>query len=71
MSERTYNIILVILIIVACIVTGALLYLIYSTTIAPDPTPTANATADGAPVLPEDAWTRIQASGQTGCRNLG
>lgn len=63
MSERTYNIILVILIIVACIVTGALLYLIYSTAIAPDPTPTPTL-EPVAPVLPEDAWTRIQASGK-------
>ncbi len=35
MSERTYNIILVILIVVACIVTGALLYLIYDSTVPP------------------------------------
>ncbi|MDX1414785.1 MAG: transporter substrate-binding domain-containing protein [Candidatus Promineifilaceae bacterium] len=63
MSERTYNIILVILIIVACIVTGALLYLIYSTTIAPDPTPTPTPEPT-TPVLPEDAWARIQASGK-------
>ncbi len=63
MSERTYNIILVILIIVACIVTGALLYLIYSTTIAPDPTPTPTPQPT-APVLPEDSWSRIKASGK-------
>ena len=63
MSERTYNIILVVLIIVACIVTGGLLYLIYSTTIAPTPTPMPTAQPT-APVLPEDAWGKIQASGK-------
>ncbi len=63
MSERTYNIILVILIVVACIVTGALLYLIYSTTIAPDPTPTPTQRPT-VPALPEDAWSRIRASGE-------
>ncbi len=61
MSERTYNVILVILIVVACIVTGALLYLIYSSTLAPEPplTPTPM-----QPVLPEDSWAQIQASGK-------
>ncbi len=63
MSERTYNIILVILIVVACIVTGALLYLIYDSTLTPDtaatPTPEIS-----EPILPDDAWARIQASGK-------
>lgn len=63
MSERTYNIILVILIIVACVVTGALLYLIYSTTIAPTPTPTPTP-QPVIPEVPETAWGRIQASGK-------
>lgn len=63
MSERTYNIILVSLIVVACIVSGALLYLIYSSTLQPDvtPTPTPQITE---PIVPEDAWARIQAAGK-------
>ncbi len=63
MSERTYNIILVILIVVACIVTGALLYLIYDSTVPPvvPPTPTLDISE---PILPEDAWTRIQTTGK-------
>jgi polar amino acid transport system substrate-binding protein len=63
MSERTYNIILVILIVVACIVSGALLYLIYSSALPPDPTPTPIPQAT-APAIAEDAWTRIQVSGK-------
>lgn len=63
MSERTYNIILVILIVVACIVSGALLYLIYSTALPVDPTPTPTIEVT-VPVLPEDSWTRIQAAGK-------
>ncbi len=63
MSERTYNIILVILIVIACIVTGALLYLIYDSTLAPEPTPTPTPTVS-QPVIPEDAWARIQAAGK-------
>ena len=63
MSERTYNIILVSLIVVACIVSGALLFLIYSSTLQPDVTPTPTPQIS-EPIVPGDAWARIQAAGK-------
>ena len=63
MSERTYNIILVILIVVACIVATALLFLIYDSTVTSDVTPTPTPSITD-PVLPEDSWARIQAAGK-------
>lgn len=62
MSDRTYNILLAILITVACLIGAALLFLIYRAALQPPPTPTMTPTAV-PPVGQDEVWERIQAEG--------
>jgi len=62
MSDRTYNIILAILITVACVIAAALMYVIYRSVAQPPVTPTPTATAV-APSGNDEAWQRVQSSG--------
>ncbi len=62
MSNRDYNIILAILVTIACIIAAMLLYVIYrgtqDSTATPSPAPET-----ATPSLPDDAWRRIQSTG--------
>jgi ABC-type amino acid transport substrate-binding protein/heat shock protein HslJ len=62
MSNRDYNIILGILITIACIIAAVLLYVVYRGSQSESVTPTA-VPATETPLLPDDAWQRIQTTG--------
>jgi polar amino acid transport system substrate-binding protein len=62
MSDRTYNILLAVLITTACVIGAVLMYVIYRSVAQPPATPTPVPTA----VVPsgnDEAWQRIQGSG--------
>jgi ABC-type amino acid transport substrate-binding protein/heat shock protein HslJ len=62
MSNRDYNIILGILVTIACIIAAVLLYVVYrgsqQSAVTPTPVPPTE-----TPSLPDDAWERIQSTG--------
>ena len=63
MSNRDYNIILAILVTIACIIAAVLMYVVYQGTLeevtaTPSPTP-----ATATPSSPDDAWRRIESTG--------
>jgi ABC-type amino acid transport substrate-binding protein/heat shock protein HslJ len=62
MSNRDYNIILGILVTVACIIAAILFYVVYRGSQGVDPTPTP-VPETATPSLPDDAWQRIQTTG--------
>ncbi len=63
MSNRNYNIILAILVTVACIISAVLLFVIYRGT-TEDPVITPPTPAVATPSVPDDAWQRIQSTGK-------
>ena len=62
MSNRDYNIILAILVTVACIIAAILLYVVYRASTEPPGTPTP-VPQTATPSAPDDAWRRVQTTG--------
>lgn len=62
MSNRDYNIILGILVTIACIIAGVLFYVVYLGSTEPDVTPTP-VPQTATPSSPDDAWRRIETTG--------
>ncbi len=63
MSNRDYNIILAILVTIACIIAGILLYVVYQASVE-TPVPATPIPETATPSVPDDAWLRIQAQGK-------
>ena len=62
MSNRDYNIILGILVTIACIIAAVLFYVVYRGSQASDVTPTP-VPETATPSAPDDAWSRIELTG--------